>query len=138
MTTVLRYVWAAPATALGAVLAALACAFGARASSEGGVLEVAGGALGRRVSRLPQALRFDAITFGHVVLARDGAALARCRAHERVHVRQYERWGVLFFVLYAASSLQQWLCGRDPYRHNRFEREARRADAQRRAVRTAA
>jgi hypothetical protein len=41
-----------------------------------------------------------------------------------VHVRQYERWGVLFFPLYAASSLWQLARGRDPYRDNRFEREA--------------
>jgi hypothetical protein len=53
-------------------------------------------------------------------------------------VRQYERWGALFFVLYAVSSLCQWLRGRDPYWHNRFEREARCAGAQRRAARTVA
>lgn len=129
VSKVLRYLWAGPATALGAVPAGLACVCGARAAVVGGVLEVAGGALGRAVSRLPHALRFDAITFGHVVLARDPAALARCRAHERVHVRQYERWGALLFVLYVASSLQQLLRGRHPYWRNHFEREAYRADA---------
>ena len=69
--------------------------------------------------------RFDAITLGHVVIGASPAALARCRAHERVHVRQYERFGVLFFPLYAASSALQWLRGRDPYWDNRFERQAR-------------
>ena len=101
-------------------------------------MEIAGGRLGRAVSRLPAALRFDAITFGHVVLAVDRERLDACRRHERVHVRQYERWGALFFVLYAASSVRQWLRGRSPYLDNCFEREARRVDAQRRAVRTAA
>ena len=46
------------------------------------------------------------------------------RAHERVHVRQYERLGALFFPLYVGSSLVQWLRGRDPYFDNHFEREA--------------
>jgi hypothetical protein len=41
-----------------------------------------------------------------------------------VHVAQYERWGALFLVLYPASSAIQWLCGRDPYYDNPFEREA--------------
>jgi hypothetical protein len=39
-------------------------------------------------------------------------------------VRQYERWGVLFFPLYLGSSLWQLLRGRSPYYANRFEREA--------------
>jgi hypothetical protein len=41
-----------------------------------------------------------------------------------VHVRQYERWGLLLLPLYVASSLWQLLLGRDPYFDNRFEREA--------------
>ena len=88
---------------------------------------MAGGWIGRAVSRLPRRARFDAVTFGHVVIAADRATLARCRAHERIHVRQYERWGVLFFALYLGSSLQQLLCGRSPYWHNHFELEAYRA-----------
>jgi hypothetical protein len=42
-------------------------------------------------------------------------------------VRQYERWGAFFFPAYLGSSLWQLVRGRDPYRHNRFEREAFRA-----------
>ena len=66
----------------------------------------------------------DAITFGHVVLARDAAALRSTRNHERVHIRQYERWGPLFIPLYLAASAWALASGRDPYRNNPFEREA--------------
>jgi hypothetical protein len=61
-----------------------------------------------------------------VIVGVDRAELKRSRAHEQVHVRQYERWGILFFPLYLGSSLGQLLRGRRPYRDNRFEREARR------------
>lgn len=124
IVTVLRYVWAAPASAVGLLIAAIACAGGARARVAGGLLEVAGGRWGRAVGRLREPWAFDAITFGHVVLAVDARCLDRCRAHERVHVRQYERWGALFFPLYLGSSLLQWALGRHPYWDNHFEREA--------------
>ncbi|MDO8964417.1 MAG: hypothetical protein Q7W30_08015 [Coriobacteriia bacterium] len=44
--------------------------------------------------------------------------------HEHVHVRQYERWGPFFLPAYAISSLVQLARGGDPYRDNRFERQA--------------
>ena len=66
-----------------------------------------------------------AITFGHVVLARDAAALEWTRSHERAHVRQYERWGPLFIPLYLAASAWAMARGRNPYWDNPFEREAR-------------
>ena len=65
-----------------------------------------------------------AITFGHVIIGLDHATLTHLRLHEHVHVRQYERWGVLFFPLYLASSLIQIVRRRDPYLNNCFEREA--------------
>ena len=67
----------------------------------------------------------SAITFGHVVLAVNAAALEATRAHERVHVRQYERWGPLFIPLYLAEALWATARGRHAYFDNRFEREAR-------------
>jgi hypothetical protein len=69
-------------------------------------------------------MRFEAVTFGHVVIGRDHDCLEQLRGHERVHVAQYERWGVLFFPAYLGSSAVAWIRGRDPYRDNRFEREA--------------
>jgi len=116
----IRYIWAAPATLVGLVLALVAISAGARAHVVDGVVEVAGGWLARARRMLP----FTAITFGHVVVGVSHSALRRLRAHEHVHVRQYERWGVLFFPLYLGSSLFALVRGRDAYRDNRFEREA--------------
>ena len=120
----IRYLWALPATLVGLVAAAAALLLGARGSVVDGCLEVSGGRLERWLLRLPEAMQFGAITLGHVIVGLTPACLESCRAHEHVHVRQYERWGVLFFPLYAGSSLLQWLRGGDPYRDNRFEREA--------------
>src|SRR5687767_5118580 len=118
MASVIRYVWAFPATLVGLAVGLVAMLAGASARRVEGTLEIGGGALGRMVARAPSIMNFAAITLGHVIIGQDEAALACCRAHERVHVRQYERWGVLFFPLYAASSLWQLLRGRDWYRDN--------------------
>jgi heme A synthase len=115
--------WAFPATLIGLVLALLVVATGGQVRIVDGVVEAADGAL---AGWLRPRARFCAITFGHVVLALDRDTHRRCRAHERVHVRQYERWGAVFLVAYVGSSLWQRLRGRDAYRDNRFEREARR------------
>jgi hypothetical protein len=123
----LLYLWAAPASLVGLVFALAAHASGARMALVQGALEVAGGRIGPAVDRLPCCLQFHAITFGHVIIATDDRLLDACRAHEHAHVRQYERWGALFFPLYLASSLLQLVLGRDPYRDNHFEREAYRA-----------
>lgn len=124
----LAYAWAAPASALGLIVAAPARAAGARMAVVDGVLEVGGRPIARLVARLPRALQFSAMTLGHVVIGIDQRALADCRVHERVHVRQYERWGVLFFPLYLGSSLLALVRGRDPYWHNHFERQAFQAE----------
>lgn len=74
---------------------------------------------------------FSAATIGHVVIARNSACMTACRAHEHVHVRQCERWGVLFplsyFVagLYAAFKARRFTAY---YWDNAFEREARAAE----------
>ena len=88
------------------VAAALTLATGGRARWHTGVLEVHGG-FGtfflRRLVPLPGGA--TAITLGHVVLARNPAAHDSTRAHERVHVRQCERWGPLFIPAYLAMAL---------------------------------
>ena len=120
----IRYAWALPATAVGLLLSGLALSMGATIRLVDGVLEVAGGRLDRLASLLPSSARFVAITFGHVIIGVDHRTLRHVRSHERVHVRQYERWGVAFFPLYIGSSLVQLLLGRDPYLDNCFERAA--------------
>ncbi|PXW96569.1 hypothetical protein C7444_10688 [Sphaerotilus hippei] len=118
------YAWAAPASLIGLGAALGWRLLGGRSQVVDGVLEVGGGRVPHLVARLPRACRFEAITLGHVILGTDRRTLARLRPHEQVHVRQYERWGLLFFPLYGAASLLALLRGRDPYRDNRFEREA--------------
>jgi len=120
----IKYIWAAPYTAIGLAFGAVTLLFGASVRVHGGVFEFGGGHVGRLASRLPVRLRFSAITCGHVVLGIDEAKLAAVRTHERVHVRQYERWGPLFIPAYLLSSLAQLVRRRHPYRDNYFEREA--------------
>lgn len=132
----LRYLWAAPYTVLGLLLGAVAVLFGAASQVNRGVVEIAGGRVGRAISRLPPVLGFSAMTLGHVILAVDRSALAQLRMHEHVHVGQYERWGPFFVPAYLLSSLLQLLRGRHPYRENHFERQAYAVvDAHRRLVR---
>ncbi|MEO8627062.1 MAG: hypothetical protein ABI612_03040 [Betaproteobacteria bacterium] len=106
------------------MLSVPAWSLGATCRVVDGALEVGGGHLRGLVARLPCSMQFAAITFGHVIIGVDHNVLARLRSHEHVHVRQYERWGIVFFVLYAGSSLLALLRGRHPYRDNHFEREA--------------
>lgn len=125
MSRLLVYLWTLPTSAVGLALAALALASGGRAGVVSGVLEMHGGLaawLLRHATLLPGGAA--AITLGHVVLGVDAAALDRTRAHERVHVRQAERWGPLFIPAYLLASAWCWLRGRDIYRDNPFEREA--------------
>ena len=68
----------------------------------------------------------DGDDLGHVVLGSTQAALDISREHERVHVRQYERWGPFFVPAYLLCSLRCYLAGKDYYRDNPFEREAYR------------
>ena len=72
----------------------------------------------------------SAYTWGAVITyARvEGTRDARLVAHERAHVKQAMRWGVLMPVLYGLSSLQQWVQGKRPYADNAFEVAARRAE----------
>ena len=120
------YLWALPTTSLGLACLALGAAYGRiGAQVVDGVLELHGGLIEkflRHGTLLPGGA--SAMTLGHVVLGRDLEALRRTRAHERIHVRQCERWGPLFVPAYLLSSLLLLLAGRDGYLDNPFEREA--------------
>lgn len=119
-----RYLWAGPATCAGLLLATLGLLGGGRIARHSGVLEAEGRLLAWGLRHLTLPGGVSAITFGHVVLGTSRAALEATRAHERVHVRQYERWGPLFIPLYLAASLWAVVNGRDAYYDNPFEREA--------------
>ncbi len=97
------YLWAFPITALGLPLAAIVVISGGKVRVVEGVLEVCGGATDfclRRIVGLLLRGGASAMTLGHVVLARNSDLLLITRAHERVHVRQCERWGPLFIPAY--------------------------------------
>jgi hypothetical protein len=119
---ILLRAWAAPYSALGLLLGAAVIALGGHWRTQQGALEIGGGRLGLLARR--RRFHFAAITFGHVILGLDAATLEAVRAHEQVHVRQYERWGPLFGPAYLLSSVVQLARGRRPYWDNHFEREA--------------
>jgi hypothetical protein len=122
----LRYLWASPNSLLGLGLAAAAGATGGGVALVDGVVEVEGGVVR---TLLEHAFLIEggasAMTLGHVVVARDAAALSASRAHERAHVRQAERWGPLFLPAYVVASAVALLRGGHHYRDNAFERAAR-------------
>jgi hypothetical protein len=120
---VLRVLWALPATVLGLGFAALALA-GGRIRVIDGVIEAHGPAVRWALARCLPMSGIAAMTLGHVVLGRSQAALDSTRAHERVHVRQYERWGVLFLPAYLMASGYAVVTGGHYYHDNVFEREA--------------
>lgn len=124
-----RYAWAFPNSIPGILVTAAALCTGGRAAIVDGVMESRGGAAAFVLRRLVL-LRggASAMTLGHVVLGRDAEALERTRPHERVHVRQYERWGPFFVPAYAGASLIAAARGRHYYRDNPFERAARGAE----------
>lgn len=120
-----RYLWAAPNSAVGLLLLGVAALSGGRAQIVDGVLEVWGGALGFLLRRgVPIAGGALAMTLGHIVVGRSEEALSLTRDHERVHVRQCERWGPFFIPAYALAGLIAVLRGGSGYRDNWFEREA--------------
>ena len=118
------WVWAAPVTAAGLPLVVLALATGGRLSVRDGVVEAAGGVLRPLLGRAVPGFPIAAITLGHVVLGSSPRSLDETRAHERVHVRQYEKWGLLFPVMYLAASVAAVARGRGAHDGNAFERQA--------------
>ncbi len=120
-----RYAWASPCTLVGLLLVAPTFLFGARARVVHGVIEVANPLYEGPDENKQLLWPFRAITFGHVVVARGTHELDLLRSHEHAHVRQYERWGLFFFVAYPLASLWELVCGRRPYFDNRFEVDAR-------------
>ena len=136
-----RYTWASPNTLLGLLFVPVALmpaigrprsrwrTLGAppRIRVIDGVLEVHGPWIDTLLRRVvPIEGGAIAMTFGHVVIARDGRALEMSRAHERVHVRQCERWGPVFIPAYLLASAWAWWRGRGAYEGNAFEVEAYR------------
>jgi len=120
----IRYCWVLPVSCIGIVLLPFVILSGGAVVIAAGVIEAEGGITSSLLSRLHPHAPIDAITIGHVIFGRNRDSLVRCRNHERVHIRQYERWGPFFPVLYLLSSAMAIIRGEDPYRSNIFEQEA--------------
>lgn len=124
---VLVYLWALPTTAVGLFVFAMSklLSRGTRGRVVAGVLEVHGGLVTWLLTHCTLLKGgASAMTLGHVVLGRDETLLDLTREHERVHVRQCQRWGPLFLPAYGVASLIVLLRGGRPYHDNPFEREA--------------
>ena len=123
----LGYLWALPNTAFGVALVPFVLARGGMRLVDG-VLEIHGPVIAWILRRcVPIHGGAAAITLGHIVAGCDEYTLQVTRAHERVHVRQCERWGPAFVPAYFLASLLAWLSGASAYEDNYFEREARTA-----------
>jgi hypothetical protein len=119
----LAYAWASPTSclALPFVIAALV---GGRVALVEGVVECSGPGVAAILRRIAPRRHVDAMALGHVVAGRTPFVLEATRVHERVHVRQAERWGPLFVPAYLAASVLALARGGDAYYDNAFEVEA--------------
>ena len=130
-----KLLWAAPCSLVGLAFATIGLLVGGRAIRSANAVEVTLGEDEAARPLLARLLPFRAIVLGHVIIAVGREELEELRAHELVHVQQYERWGIAFFPAYAASSVWQLLNGRHAYWDNYFEVQARSLSAGPRADR---
>jgi hypothetical protein len=125
LALLLRYLWALPNTFVGLLFVPLTCVKGGQRRIVDGVLELDAPAIAWMLRRcIPMPGGAAAMTLGHVVIGRDGRALALTRDHERAHVRQCEAWGPVFIPAYLLAGVWAMINGRAAYRDNYFERQA--------------
>jgi hypothetical protein len=117
----LGYLWAAPVTAVGLLLALAARVSGGSVRCQGGVVEACGGLVAWLLRGGRLWVGGAAMTLGHVILARDVECLARSRVHELAHVRQFERWGPLLLPAYWLVGAWLRCRGYHPYLDHPFE-----------------
>ncbi len=122
----LGIVWASPYSMVGIGIGLIGMCTGGRGRIRSGAIEFYGGGTQWFVRHLPLGELTIGFTLGHVILGQTAAGLDVACAHERVHVRQFERWGLLMGPAYLLASAWLWLIGRDAYRDNPFEIEAYR------------
>jgi hypothetical protein len=119
-----KILWASPYTLLGLTIGCLGILTGGKFRFCNGAIEFYGGATRWFVRHLPQGSVTIGFTLGHVILGQDADGLTYAGKHERVHVRQYERWGPLLGPAYLLASFWIWCRGGRAYLDNPFEVEA--------------
>lgn len=124
----LAYLWVSPITLIGLLLAIIIRATGGNIVKHGIAWEAHNGCAAKLLWLLNPWMKIYAITLGHIIIAQDQLTATRLRAHEHAHVRQYERWGVVFPFAYVIASIIAVIRGGDAYRDNIFEGQARRAE----------
>ena len=128
LSLLIRYLWALPNTVIGLLFVPTAMLPRGRVQVIDGVLEAHGPLISAILQHcVPIPSGASAITFGHVVLARDSWSLDATRAHERVHVRQCEIWGPAFIPAYLIAGLWALVNGTGAYTGNYFERHSKRS-----------
>lgn len=118
---ILRYLWALPVTMVGLVLAFAAGITGGTVRVREGAIAVSGGVSVKLLYPSWFHQGGAAMTFGHVIVARDEKCLNQSWRHERHHVRQFEKWGLFLIPAYWLVSFVLWFRGYDPYLDNPFE-----------------
>ncbi|MCC6507723.1 MAG: hypothetical protein IT423_01345 [Pirellulaceae bacterium] len=116
--------WASPYSFMGLTIGLIGLASGGRGRLRDGALEFYGGWTQWVVRHLPPGPYTQGMTLGHVIIGQTAAGLDDCAFHERIHVRQFERWGPLMGPAYLLCSAWLWIYGRDAYRDNPFEKQA--------------
>lgn len=128
--TILGMFWALPLTLVGLLFALPVFAWRGHAQLIRGrtvALLVRGPFADMVLSRHPFGA-MTAMALGHVIIAEHQGLSSRVLMHELEHVRQAQRWGIIFPFAYLASSAWAGIRGRDAYWHNRFEIAARKAE----------
>src|SRR6476661_5497934 len=85
--------WASPYSAAGVLIGVVGILTGGKGRMRAGALEFYGGATAWLVRHLPTGRGTLGMTLGHVIIGQTAHGLDQCSSHERVHVRQFERWG---------------------------------------------
>lgn len=125
MLSTLSYLWALPVTLLG-LLHVVICGGKFLRIDPGGIL-IFSGERGLLKKLFFRKFPVAAYTWGTVQVYRTGIYSLKklLLAHEGIHTQQVRFWGPVFPILYLLSSLWEFLRGRNWYRDNYFERQAR-------------
>jgi hypothetical protein len=120
-----RYLWPLPFSLLAALALILVVPLSVSFARRDGALQAYGPGAALLLRIVVPWMAASGLTIGHVLIYRNQADARTLHAHEIVHVRQWERWGLLFPLAYGVASVRAAMAGGHYYRDNVFEVEAR-------------